>query len=155
MKNASNSAHAPLTTRHVVTEFSMALRHLRVLFSYLLVLYLLLSFAMYYFGGPIDSGSGSPSSFWETFYFCAMRAITFGYRNIVPTTTIGRIASTSLGVLGILIACTFAAAAVRGVNEAVQNGGKRRQVCCPGELIVRPGSNSHCRRPRRKSSSPF
>jgi voltage-gated potassium channel len=55
-----------------------------------------------------------------------MRAITIGYRNIVPTTTVGRIDSASLGVLGILLVSTVAAAAVRGVDEAIQDAGTRR-----------------------------
>ncbi|MEX4002068.1 ion channel [Paraburkholderia sp. EG285A] len=125
MENANNSAHGALTPRRVVAEFSRALWRLRTPFAFLFALYLLLSVVIYYVGGPVDPGSGTPSSFWETLYFCAMRAIAFGYRNIVPTTTIGRIASESLGVLGILVACTVAAAAVRGVNQAVQNAGKR------------------------------
>lgn len=127
MKNASNSAHSTLTARHVVAEFARSLLHLRVALTFLLGLYLMLSVVMYYAGSPVDSGSGTPSSFTETLYFCAMRAISFGYRNIVPTTIIGRIASTSISVLGILIMCTVAAAAVRGVNEAIQNAGKRSQ----------------------------
>jgi len=74
---------------------------------------------MYYVGGPVDSESGSPSSFGQTLYFCAMRAITIGYRNIVLTTTVGRDDSALLGALGILVVGTAVAAAVRGVREAV------------------------------------
>ncbi|SIT51821.1 Ion transport 2 domain protein [Paraburkholderia piptadeniae] len=124
MENANSSAHAPLKTRHVVAEFSRALWQLRAPIAFLFVLYLLLSVVMYNFGGPVDSTSGSPCSFGETLYFCAMRAITIGYRNIVPTTTVGRIDSVSLGVLGILPVSTVAAAAVRGVHEAIQNAGQ-------------------------------
>jgi voltage-gated potassium channel len=126
MKNANNSAHAPLKARHVVAEISRAVWHLRAPITFLFVLYLLLSVVMYSLGGPVDSASGLACSFGETIYFCAMRAITIGYRNIVPTTTIGRIDSVSLGVLGILLMSTVAAAAVRGVHEAIQNAGTRR-----------------------------
>jgi voltage-gated potassium channel len=86
-----------------VAEFFRALWHLRAPFAFLFVLYLLLAVAICYVSGPVDSGSGTPSSFWETLYFCAMRAIAFGYRNIVPTTTVGHIDSASLGVLSILM----------------------------------------------------
>ncbi|MEX3931728.1 potassium channel family protein [Paraburkholderia phymatum] len=126
MENANGSAHAPLKTRHVVAELSRALGRLRAPIAFLFVLYLLLSVVMYDFGGPVQSTSGSPCSFGEALYFCAMRAITIGYRYIVPTTTVVHIDSVSLGVLGILLVSTVAAAAVRGVHEAIQNADTRR-----------------------------
>jgi voltage-gated potassium channel len=81
---------------------------------------------MYYVGGPVDSGSGSPSSFAQTLNYCAMRALTIGHLNIVPTTTVGRVDSAMLGALGILFVGIVAAAAVRGVQEAVRHAGTQR-----------------------------
>ncbi|MCP3719954.1 ion channel [Paraburkholderia sp. CNPSo 3281] len=143
MKNASNSVHDPLKPHQVVAEFSRALWQLRGPIAFLCVLYLLLAVVMYNFGGPVDSGSGTRCSFGATLYLWAMRAITIGYSNILPNTTGGCIASASLGVLGILIACTVAAAAVRGVGEAIENAGTRRQASSRAEQIVRLSSNSH------------
>jgi voltage-gated potassium channel len=143
MEKASRSAHAPAKARHVVAGLSRALWQLRVAIAFLFLLYLLLSVVMYNFGGPVDSASRSPCSFGEILYFCAMRAITVGDRNVMPTTTVGRIDLVSLGVLGILLVSTAAAGAVRGVHEAIQSDGTRRQVSCRAELILRPGSNFH------------
>ncbi|TDG02303.1 two pore domain potassium channel family protein [Paraburkholderia guartelaensis] len=81
---------------------------------------------MYNFGSPVDSGSRSPCSFAETLYFCAMRAITIGYSKIFPTTTVGRVDSVLLGVVGILAVSTVAAATVRAVDDAIEKGGTRR-----------------------------
>ncbi|MEX3942389.1 ion channel [Paraburkholderia sp. BR10937] len=64
--------------------------------------------------------------FGEALYLCAMRAITIGYSGIVPTTSVGHIVSGSLGVLGILLVGSVAAAALRGVDEAIQRAGTRR-----------------------------
>ncbi|MCP3709595.1 potassium channel family protein [Paraburkholderia sp. CNPSo 3274] len=126
MKAANNSAHATLMARHVVAEFPKALWQLCAPIAFLFALYLLLSVVMYNFGGPVDSASGLPCSFGEALYLCAMRAITIGQSDIVPTTSVGHIVSVSLGVLGILLVSTVAAAAVRGVDEAIQNAGTRR-----------------------------
>ncbi|MCX5540801.1 potassium channel family protein [Paraburkholderia sp. CNPSo 3076] len=123
MKDADNSAHATLKPHQVVAEFSRALWQLRGPIAFLFVLYLLLSVVMYNFGGQVDSASGLPCSFGEALYLCAMRAITIGQSDIVPTTSVGHIVSVSLGVLGILLVSTVAAAAVRGVGEAIQNAG--------------------------------
>nr|WP_318290140.1 ion channel [Paraburkholderia sp. BL8N3] len=101
-------------------EFAKALWYLRTQLAFLFVLYLLLSVVMYYAGGPVESGNGAPSSFGQTLYFCAMRALTIGYSTTAPTTTVGRINSALLGGLGILMVGIVAAAAVRGVREAVR-----------------------------------
>ncbi|TCK32787.1 voltage-gated potassium channel [Paraburkholderia sp. BL8N3] len=126
MANANDSAHVPPKARHVLMEFAKALWYLRIQLAFLFVLYLLLSVIMYFVGGPVESGNGAPSSFGQTLYFCAMRALTIGYRDMMPTTTVGRIDSALLGVLGILMVGLVAAAAVRGVQEAVRHAGTRR-----------------------------
>ena len=126
MKNADNSAHAPLKARHVLQEVARALWHLRVPLASLFVCYFLLSVVMYYAGGPVDSGSGAPSSFGQTLNYCAMRALTIGHLNIVPTTTVGRVDSAMLAALGILFVGIVAAAAVRGVQEALRHAGTQR-----------------------------
>jgi voltage-gated potassium channel len=126
MENANNSAHAPLKARHILAEFARALWHLRLPLASLFVLYLLLSVVMYYVGGPVDVGSGAPSSFEQTLNYCAMRALTIGHLNIVPTTSVGRVDSAMLGALGILFVGIVAAAAVRGVQEALLHAGTQR-----------------------------
>ncbi|MEM5403147.1 potassium channel family protein [Paraburkholderia unamae] len=126
MKNASNSAHTTLLARCVVAEFPKALWQLRAPIAFLFALYFALAVVMYHFGGPVESASGLPCSFGEALYLCAMRAITIGYSGIVPTTSVGHIVSGSLGVLGILLVGSVAAAALRGVDEAIQRAGTRR-----------------------------
>ena len=115
-----------LKARQVLEEFARALWHLRVPLGSLFVLYLLLSVVMYFVGGPVDSGSGAPSSFGQTLYYCAMRALTIGHLNIVPTTTVGRVDSAMSGALGILFVGIVAAASVHGVQEALQHAGTKR-----------------------------
>jgi voltage-gated potassium channel len=55
-----------------------------------------------------------------------MRALTIGHLNIVPTTTVGRVDSAMLAALGILFVGIVAAAAVRGVQEALRHAGTQR-----------------------------
>jgi voltage-gated potassium channel len=84
----------------------------------LLVLFLLLTFAMYYMGDPVETVKRTPSQMGETMYFCAITALTIGYGDVVPTSTFGRIDAILLGLTGMVFTGLIVAAAVRGVQEA-------------------------------------
>ncbi|MEX3980893.1 potassium channel family protein [Paraburkholderia sp. EG287A] len=115
-----HSTHAPLKASHVFEEFARTLWYLRAPLAALFVLFLLLSAAMYYAGGPIDTGSRTPSAFGDTLYFCTITALTIGYGDVVPTTLLGRIDSVLIGVQGVLVTSMVTAAFVRAVQEAAR-----------------------------------
>ncbi|MEM5383364.1 potassium channel family protein [Paraburkholderia phymatum] len=123
MENAKNSRHAPLKAGHVFEEFARTLWHLRAPLAVLFVLFLLLSVVMYYVGGLVESASRTPSSFGQTLYFCTISALTIGYGDVVPTTTLGRIDSVLLGMQGVLATSMVTAAFVHAVQEAARRGG--------------------------------
>ncbi len=84
-------------------EFAKTLWYLRIFLASLLLIFLVLSVVMYYVGGPVDAGSRAPASFGQTLYFCAITALTIGYGDVLPTTTLGRIDSVLLGAVGLLM----------------------------------------------------
>ena len=118
MENARKAVDAPPKARDVFAEFTRTLWYLRVFFASLLAIFLVLSAVMYYAGGPVEAASRTPSSPGQTLYFCSITALTIGYGDVVPTTTLGRIDSVLLGVVGLLMTGILTAASVRGVQQA-------------------------------------
>ena len=108
---------------HVIAEFAKVLWHLRAILALLLALFLFLSFAMYYVGGAIDVVTHAQSSLGHTFYFCAVTALTIGYGDVVPTSTLGRIIAILLGVQGLLITGVTIASAVYAIQVAARRAG--------------------------------
>jgi voltage-gated potassium channel len=127
MHSPRKYADVSVRARDVFAEFAWTLWHLRVLLASLLGIFLMLSAAMYYAGGPVEAASRAPSSFGQTMYFCSITALTVGYGDVVPTTTLGRIDAILLGVVGLLMTGIVTAASVRGVQEA------SRRAASPGE----------------------
>jgi voltage-gated potassium channel len=123
MENARKGADAPPRARHVFAEFARTLWYLRVFLASLLVIFLVLSAVMYYGGGPVDTATRTPSSPEQTLYFCSITALTIGYGDVVPTTTLGRIDSVLLGLVGLLITGIVTAASVRAVQSTSQRAG--------------------------------
>ncbi|WP_335340500.1 potassium channel family protein [Burkholderia sp. PAMC 28687] len=85
--------------------------------------FLVLSAAMYYVGGAVNASTRTQSSLGETLYFCAVTALTIGYGNVIPTTTLGRIIAVLLGLLGVLMTGVVTASAVYGIQAAAQRAG--------------------------------
>ncbi|RQH07164.1 two pore domain potassium channel family protein [Paraburkholderia dinghuensis] len=94
--------------------------HLRAILIGLIVLFVLLTIGMCYFGGAVETANRTPSPWGETVYFCAITALTIGYGDIVPTSTFGRFDAVALGLVGLVMTGLTVAAAVRGVQEAAQ-----------------------------------
>ena len=78
---------------------------------------------MYYFGGPVETVTRTPSPMGETVYFCAITALTIGYGDVVPTSTFGRLDTILLGLIGLVFTGLVVASAVRGVQEAARRAG--------------------------------
>ncbi|MFL9896600.1 potassium channel family protein [Paraburkholderia fungorum] len=124
MDNAAKEAvGARIQPRQAMTEFARVLWHLRGILAVLLILFLVLSAAMYYVGGAVDAATRTPSSPGQTFYFCAVTALTIGYGDVIPTTTPGRIVAVSLGLLGVLITGVVTATAVYAIQVAAHRAG--------------------------------
>lgn len=119
----SRSARTHLRASDVLAEFGRTLWYLRAIMLGLLLLFVLLTAGMYYFGGPVETSDRSASPPGETFYFCAITALTIGYGDVVPTTALGRIDALLLGLIGLLMTGLVIAAAVRGVQEAARRSG--------------------------------
>jgi voltage-gated potassium channel len=132
MEKKSKNPGTHLKTRDVLAEFVETLWYLRTILAVLLLLFVLLSIGMYYFGGPVETSDRSPSTPGETFYFCGITALTIGYGDVVPTTTFGRIDALLLGLIGLLMTGLVIAAAVRGVQEAARKADLLSQGRAPG-----------------------
>ncbi|MGA7776249.1 MAG: potassium channel family protein [Paraburkholderia sp.] len=117
MEKAARDAGPAPRARDILREFGKTIWYLRALLAGLLLLFLILTVAMYYFGGPVETQNRTSSPLGETVYFCAITALTIGYGDVVPTTTLGRIDAVLLGLVGLLITGLVIAAAVRGVQE--------------------------------------
>lgn len=127
MDNATDDAavYARIQPRDAIGEFAKVLSHLRGLLFILLLVFALLSIAMYYAGGAVETGTRAPASVGQVAYFCAITALTIGYGDVVPTTDLGRVLSVLLGLLGVLITGLVTAAAVYGVEAAARRAGIR------------------------------
>ncbi|SAK51502.1 potassium channel family protein [Caballeronia ptereochthonis] len=115
--------HARISPRNAVGETAKVLWHLRGILAILLVVFLILSVGMYYGGGAVNTATRTRSSMGETFYFCAVTALTIGYGDVVPTTTLGRIIAVLLGLLGALMTGVITASAVYGIQAAAHRAG--------------------------------
>ncbi|HET6555274.1 MAG TPA: potassium channel family protein [Dyella sp.] len=104
----------------MLAEFARTMWYLRAIMAGLLLLFVTLTVAMYYFGGPVETSDRSASPLGETIYFCTITALTIGYGDVVPTTVFGRIDALLLGLIGLLMTGLVVAAAVRGVQEAAR-----------------------------------
>ena len=117
--------HARIQPRQAIAEFAKVLWHLRAILAMLLILFLALSVAMYSVGGAVDIATRTQSSLGQTFYFCAVTALTIGYGDVVPATTLGRIIAVSLGLLGVLITGVITGSAVYAIQMAAHRAGLR------------------------------
>ncbi|MFM0206162.1 potassium channel family protein [Paraburkholderia sediminicola] len=118
-----HDVRAQIRPRHAIAEFSRILWHLRSILASLLILFLILSVTMYYVGGAVNATTRAHSSFGETFYFCAITALTIGYGDVVPITALGRIVAVLLGMLGLLTTGVVTGCAVYGIQMAAQRAG--------------------------------
>jgi voltage-gated potassium channel len=123
MSKATSEAAVRLRAGDILLESGRTLWYLRSILLGLLLLFVLLAVAMYYMGEPVETAKRTPSSMGETFYFCAITALTIGYGDVVPTSTFGRIDAILLGLGGMIFTGLFVAAAVRGVQEAARRAG--------------------------------
>ena len=120
MGNATSDTVVRLRAREILLESGRTLWYLRGILAGLLVLFVLLTIAMYYMGDPVETVKRTPSPLGETLYFCAITALTIGYGDVVPTSTLGRIDAVLLGLIGMVFTGLVLAAAVRGVQEAAR-----------------------------------
>ena len=123
---AKESINVQIQPQHAIAEFARILWHLRTILAILLMLFLVLSVAMYYVGGPVDVATRTQSSLGHTFYFCAVTALTIGYGDVVPTSTLGRIFAILLGLQGVLITGVVTASAVYAIQVAAHRAGLLR-----------------------------
>jgi voltage-gated potassium channel len=120
MGNARGDGAVRLRAGEILKEMARTLWYLRAILFGLLLLFVLLTLGMYYWGAPVETANRTPSSMSETVYFCAITALTIGYGDVVPTSTFGRIDAVCLGLIGFVFTGLFVAAAVRGVQEAAR-----------------------------------
>lgn len=123
MDNDTDRAGARISPRDAVTETARILWHLRGILAILLLLFLIFSIAMYLCGGAVNARTRTRSSIGETFYFCAVTALTIGYGDVVPTTAIGRIVAILLGLQGLLMTGVTTASVVFGIQAAARPAG--------------------------------
>ena len=124
-KNISDTAAVP-RTREFLREFGRTLWYLHAILAGMVLLFILLTLGMYWFGAPVETVNRTPSPLGQTVYFCAITALTIGYGDVVPTSTFGRLDAVLLGLIGLLVTGLVTAAAVRGVQEVAQRSGPRR-----------------------------
>ncbi|ASL47806.1 pH-gated potassium channel KcsA [Burkholderia sp. AD24] len=111
---------AEINPREAVSEVTKVLWRLRGVLLTLLGCFLICAVPMYEGGGAINTVTRTGSSLGETLYFCAITALTIGYGDVVPTTTLGRIVAVLLGFLGVLITGVVTASTVYGIQLAAQ-----------------------------------
>jgi voltage-gated potassium channel len=107
-----------LDATRAAVEFVRTLWRLRTLYGVLLFVFMALSVMVYRFGGLLNTLTHARVAFGETLYFCSVTALTIGYGDIVPTTSIGRFAAVMLGMLGVLATGLTTSAAVFAVQRA-------------------------------------
>ena len=125
MNEAPESAHRAPRAREILLESGRTIWYLRLLLGGLLLIFVILTIGMFYFGGAVETLNRTPSPMGETVYFCAITALTIGYGDVVPTTTFGRIDAVLLGLIGLVFTGLIVAAAVRGVQEASRHARDR------------------------------
>jgi voltage-gated potassium channel len=124
-QRARRDAAVPLRAREIMQEFGRTLWYLRAVLAGLFMLFVMLTVGMYHFGGAVETVNRTPSPLGQTWYFCAITALTIGYGDVVPTTTFGRIDAVLLGLIGVLFTGLVIAAAVRAIQEAARRAGVR------------------------------
>ena len=120
---AKGAVRNRIKSRHAIAECAKVLWHLRAILALLLMLFLIFSVTMYYVGGPVNVVTRTQSSPGQAFYFCVVTALTIGYGDVVPTTTLGRIVAVLLGLLGVLMTGVVSASAVYAIQVAAQRAG--------------------------------
>jgi len=125
MNEAPESAHRAPRAREILLESGRTIWYMRLLLGGLLLIFVILTIGMFYFGGAVETLNRTPSPMGETVYFCAITALTIGYGDVVPTTTFGRIDAVLLGLIGLVFTGLIVAAAVRGVQEASRHARDR------------------------------
>jgi voltage-gated potassium channel len=125
MNRPKKSAATPVKAGEILIESIRTIWYLRLILLGLLLLFVILTIGMFYYGGPVETLNRTPSSMGETVYFCAITALTIGYGDVVPTTTLGRIDAVLLGLVGLVFTGLIVAAAVRGVQEASRHARER------------------------------
>jgi voltage-gated potassium channel len=120
MVNVKASSAERLGARPILREFGMTLWYLRTVLACMLAMFVLLTFGMHYYGGAVETVNRTASPMGQTWYFCAITALTIGYGDVVPTTAFGRIDAVLLGLIGVMFTGLITAAAVRGVQEAAR-----------------------------------
>ncbi|HEY4801834.1 MAG TPA: potassium channel family protein [Paraburkholderia sp.] len=121
-----DKSHAP-RAREILLESGKTIWYLRLLLAGLVIMFVILTVFMFYFGGPVETLNRSPSRMGETVYFCAITALTIGYGDVVPTTALGRIDAVLLGLIGLVFTGLIVAAFVRGVQEASRQAREQAQ----------------------------
>ncbi|WP_321910355.1 potassium channel family protein [Paraburkholderia sp. J11-2] len=125
MNDAPQKAvHAP-KARAILLESGRTIWYMRLLPGGLLLIFVILTVGMFYFGGVVETLNRPPSPMGETVYFCAITALTVGYGDVVPTIVFGRIDAVLLGLIGVVFTRLIVAAAVRGVQEASREARER------------------------------
>ncbi|MEM5295671.1 potassium channel family protein [Burkholderia sp. JPY481] len=118
MGNATGEGAGRPRAGEILKEMAITVWYLRAILIGLLLLFVLLTVGMYYWGAPVETANRTPSPLGETVYFCAITALTIGYGDVVPTSSFGRIDAACLGLIGVVFTGLIVAAAVRGVQEA-------------------------------------
>lgn len=125
MNHAPTSADLAPKAREILLESGRAIWYMRLLLGGLVLIFVILTIGMFFFGGAVETLNRTPSTVGETVYFCAITALTIGYGDVVPTTVFGRIDAVLLGLVGIVLTGLIVAAAVRGVQEASRHARNR------------------------------
>ncbi|QQC66004.1 potassium channel family protein [Paraburkholderia ginsengisoli] len=127
MGNGTGEVVVRVRARDILRESGRTLWYLRAILAGLLLLFVLLTLAMYYMGAPVETVKRTASPLGETLYFCAITALTIGYGDVVPTSAFGRIDAILLGLVGMVFTGLIVAAAVRGVQEAAHQASVQDQ----------------------------
>ncbi|WP_321916112.1 MULTISPECIES: potassium channel family protein [unclassified Paraburkholderia] len=118
--NGEQRSDVSIRASLATSEFLKVIWHLRSIVLGLTGQILVMSVLMFYVGRPIDVATRTPASMGETLYFCAVTALTIGYGDVIPTTSLGRLIAVLLGMLGIVITGVTTAAAVYAIQTAAR-----------------------------------
>jgi voltage-gated potassium channel len=77
-------------------------------------------------------GAAEDLTMGEALYLAAITGLTVGYGDLVPTTTVGRIASVVIGFVGVIYVGIVVAVATRALAQAVEER-KRHEPSSGGE----------------------
>jgi voltage-gated potassium channel len=125
-RQTDNGADFVIRPGAVIAESGRIFWHLRAILGGLVGIFVLLSIAMYYLGGAVDTVTRNVAPMGRVFYFCAVTALTIGYGDVVPTMVAGQIAAVLLGVQGVMVTGLVTAVIVYSVQTVAQRLGVRR-----------------------------